>query len=707
MRTLLIDNYDSYTYNVFQLMAAVYGREPVVVRNDDERWPALDLGDFDAVVLSPGPGSPAHPRDVGRCRDVLLRADLPVLGVCLGHQLVGLMSGAAVGPAPQPRHGHITRVRHTGRELFAGLPQDFNAVRYHSLHIRPLLPERLEATAWAEDGVIMAVRHRDRPWWGVQFHLESIGTAYGAELLENFRTHCARAPGRGATARTARPAGELPVAAAAHRAAPTAAGAGTEAQRLLVEQVAVEADAERLFADLFGLDDYAVWLDSAAPGPGQGRFSFLGAPRGRLGEVLSYEVGAGCVSVRTRSHRQCPEPGSIFDVLERRLAERAMPQADLPFDFAGGYVGYFGYELKADAGATKRYQATTPDAMWIFVDRFAVIDHEQGHTYLAALCPPDEVGQAQGWLAAAHLAIAPAVAADRGATMLTTPPPDDDACGGLARDRARYLADIAECQAQLRAGESYEICLTNRKQLRVTGDPLTSYRRLRAVNPAPHAAYLRLGGISILSSSPERFLRIDRDRRVESKPIKGTAPRSADPALDRHLQWSLATDAKTRAENLMIVDLVRNDLGRVCVTNSITVEPLMQVESYATVHQLVSTVRGQLRADVGPVGCVAACFPAGSMTGAPKLRTMDIIDRLEGHARGVYAGALGYFSVCGPADLSTVIRTVVWQGGEATIGTGGAIVLGSDPVAEHEEMLLKLRSVLRAVSAAAAEPQQV
>ncbi|OLE30599.1 MAG: hypothetical protein AUG44_00920 [Actinobacteria bacterium 13_1_20CM_3_71_11] len=300
MRTLLVDNYDSYTYNLFQLMAAVYGRAPVVVRNDDD----IDLAGFDAVVLSPGPGSPAHDRDVGRCRDVLLHAGVPVLGVCLGHQLIGLLSGATVGPAPQPRHGHLTRVRHTGEELFAGLPQDFTAVRYHSLCVDTPLPATLEATAWAEDGVLMALRHRERPWWGVQFHPESIGSDYGAELLENFRRHCVGVP---AAEPVARPA--------TRKAAPD-----TKLE-LLVEQVPVEADTERLFADLFGADRYAVWLDSS---DGEG-FSFLGAPKGPLGEVLTADG---------------PE---IFETLERRLAERAMPVADLPFDFIGGYVGYFGY----------------------------------------------------------------------------------------------------------------------------------------------------------------------------------------------------------------------------------------------------------------------------------------------------------------------------------------------------------------------------
>lgn len=706
MQALLIDNYDSYTYNLHQLIARVTGREPSVLRNDDDRLRTADLSGFDSVVISPGPGHPGHPRDLGFAARLLAAPELPTLGVCLGHQGIALAFGGSVEYAPLPRHGHLTRIGHTGEDLFHGLPQQFTGVRYHSLCVREPLPADLEATAWAEDGVVMGLRHRTLPLWGVQFHPESISTEYGDELLANFtrltREHHDTRPRRSPEPTTARAPETPDVRRGRQEPGPYS---------LLVRTLDGAVDTEAAFSELYSASRYAFWLDSSRTERGLSRFSFLGDASGPLAEVARYRAGAGAVEVTAADGATTRESGDIFDYLERQLIHRQLPGSPgLPFDFTCGYVGYFGYELRSDLGSPSRHTSTEDDAVWVFADRLLAVDHETDTTYLLCLTGSGDTRRdpAERWLDRTEEILAP----------LTVPPPasasvppagraaHDGHTPALPADLApaggedRYLENIAACRRKLHAGESYEICLTDSLYVPGTTDGLSAHLRLRRANPAPYAAFLRLGGTEVVCSSPERFLRIDADGVVETKPIKGTAPRGRTPSEDSRLRLELAANPKTRAENLMIVDLLRNDLGRVCEIGSVQVPRLMHVESYVTVHQLVSTIRGTLAPGISAVGCVRACFPGGSMTGAPKLRTMEIIDELESGPRGIYSGSLGYFGLSGGADLNIVIRTAVRSGGRWRVGAGGAIVLGSDPHEEYEEMLLKAAAPVRAVRSA-------
>jgi para-aminobenzoate synthetase len=699
MSTLLIDNYDSYTYNVFHLLAAACGEEPIVVHNDMVSWKALSRWDFDAIVLSPGPGRPDRWHDFGVCSDILRSSEVPVLGVCLGHQGLGHVLKATVTYAPTVMHGRLSAVKHTGEGLFAGIPQGFDVVRYHSLAVSGSLGEEGREIAWTEDGVVMGIEHTQRPMWGVQFHPESICTEHGHKLFENFYA-LARERERPHRPRLNRPS--VPPRRCRRRSAEDSQVS------LHVRTIEGEAQTEPLFEALFGEAEHAFWLDSASTATKLGQRSFMGSSMGDNRMVLEYDVDEGIVT-RHDAGGTFKENGSFFQVLERELESRAIePPPDPAHGLVGGFVGYIGYECKGDCGASNTHKSDVPDAVQMLANRVIAIDHTTGRTHAIALCVGEEP-DAQDWLDQAEQAVHRALTAPPALfeTGTNVDPPSQPVIFRPGRGREQYLADIARCQSALGAGESYEVCLTDQIHTDAAPDPWQLYRGLRRSNPAPFAAYLKLGELAIVSSSPERFLSVDSARRVMARPIKGTAPRSADPLEDEATRTELQEDEKTFAEHLMIVDLLRNDLGRVCEVDSVRVPELMAIEQYATVHQMISNVVGILEPGRSPVDCVRACFPGGSMTGAPKLRTMEIIDDIEREARGVYSGAIGYFGADGVVDLSIVIRTIVIRarppGGGAkttTIGAGGAIVMQSDPEDEFDEILLKARAPMAAIARA-------
>jgi para-aminobenzoate synthetase len=694
MRTLLVDNHDSYTYNVFHLLAGVSGEEPIVVDNDAVSWRALERWDFDAIVLSPGPGTPGRWHDFCVCDDILRFSEIPVLGICLGHQGLGKMLDGEVRSAPEAMHGRLSKIFHEGDGLFAGIPQGFPVVRYHSLAITGMGPDG-NVCAWADDGVVMGIEHRKRPMWGVQFHPESIATDHGAKLVENF-FELARERKETPVRATKRPDGARP------RNTPVSSEPAPTDTRLLLRSIPGEASTEALFERLFAAEEHAFWLDSTDAPTRLAQSSYLGTSAGRDRCVLEYDVDEGGVRAR-RAEGTAIEPGSIFDVLDREVAARAIERpGEAAPNLLGGFVGYLGYELKADCGSTNVHGSDVPDAVMMLANRIVAVDHVHGRTHVLAVCADDEVEEATAWLDEAEAVARDLIADPPSPTSAADPafgePSDTHVRFDCGRGRRQYLADIDRSQAEMAAGESYEVCLTDQISTTAEPDPFDLYRNLRRSNPAPFAAFLKLGDVAVVSSSPERFLSVDRERRVEARPIKGTTSRSADPAEDAALKAELTSDEKTYAEHLMIVDLLRNDLGIVCEVGSVAVPELMVVEDYATVHQLISTVEGRLPAERSAVECARACFPGGSMTGAPKLRTMEIIDDIEAEARGVYSGAIGYFGLDGVMDLSIVIRTVVLREGRTTIGAGGAIVMQSDPVDEFDEILLKATAPMAAIA---------
>ncbi len=453
---------------------------------------------------------------------------------------------------------------------------------------------------------------------------------------------------------------------------------------------------------------------SAGDSPYPGRWTFAGRDPAA---ILTARRAAGrfrldLQTLRDPQGRPLPDPvvrtwlGDPLEALRDLHAAyghdpAAHPEGRPPF--TGGLVGCLGYGL-AHAVETLHPgppdDLDMPDLIVMVADRILAVDHLAGRATLSAAGRGTDPEEARRDAEAALEAMEA-----RWTGEGPSPPPiriegaDGELGGDVCSQMSprQYMDAVADCRQAILAGRVFEVCLTQRLDMALPGTGWDLYRVLRATNPAPFAAFFRCGGLEVVGASPERFLSLGRDGVAETRPIKGTAPRGMTPVEDRRLRRRLKASAKDRAENVMIVDLARNDLGRVCATGSVQVPELCVVESYPSVHQLVSTVRGRLRPGLDALDLVRACFPGGSMTGAPKIEAMKVIAELEPVARGLYAGALGYLDGGGGLDLAMVIRTAVCTGGRAYFGVGGAVTADSDPAAEYRESLDKARALIRAV----------
>ncbi|KAF9204826.1 Protein phosphatase PP2A regulatory subunit B [Haplosporangium sp. Z 27] len=995
LRTLIVDNYDSYTFNLLQLFDQDQLENVVVIRNDQFTWPHFEqniLPHFDQIILSPGPGRPERTHDFGICTQILKTSHIPIFGVCLGHQGIGWMHGAKVTYGPEPVHGQIAHIKHDSTGIFQGIPQDFEAVRYHSLVIQEQdLPTDLIPTAWCysfpliipnnvnKESVaatmasserasgyksIMGIRHKHLPHHGVQFHPESICTQYGKTMMRNFfyislqfyeqqQSRSGRVqqtlPDHIRTLSVIPTRPTLPI-----KTLPRSLKESSNPYSLIIRALdpTIYPEPESVFSSLFltGPRSKAAswWLDSARQPHPMSRFSFMGGIETRSchSEVAKSRKISGAAQAVTQYstlhkeihlHQYRPQSkdpdvkrikltderandtvvNTFWDWISNTMAgfgrdnvETVLigPQGErrnfeeVPFDFFAGMVGYFGYEMKRESldgystpieqqchclGHAEDNNHCTcdclrqPDASFLLAAQAVVFDHaekriyvlgvvnnlkDQHHQNIGAPIGFENQETCRDWIedvvqSITHLATCDPTATTKRRKSMATAINSGVLRGGepylVKQSRRRrssigvlspckvdvteedYVNAIRESLHHIHEGDSYEICLTTQFRTKLPlyqqkrehdgdetialegGDPAYDlYKILRKLNPAPFSAFLSLptvlshqtsklqhpgqsasstddlvGKLLVLSSSPERFLKIGRKpsdepevvtdstvseytlstRTVEMKPIKGTVAvakgcfcredegcrvddgdNSSDPdqeegsaehgdrcveARRRENQYridSLSKNIKERAENLMIVDLIRNDLAHVCSSKSVRVPYLMNVESYETVHQLVTTVRGELFDHVDSAQAVKACFPPGSMTGAPKLRSVQLLDSLENHVkRGIYSGCIGYIGIPAVAaatryksnlrsngntstkgqrkvrsavDFAVVIRTAVLSVGpsygrdgpttligDLSVGAGGALTILSDANEEWREVLLKSRSVVPSV----------
>ncbi|MCW3490512.1 aminodeoxychorismate synthase, component I [Dethiobacter alkaliphilus] len=460
-----------------------------------------------------------------------------------------------------------------------------------------------------------------------------------------------------------------------------------------VAEITLDRHLDEVFAP-FTEEAYPFWLDSSKPGGQMGRWSFMGSnpflvlkTYGR--RIILEENGA------TREFDANP-----FEVLREQLKRFTLERGDLPFPFIGGAVGFFSYDLGRmveNLPDDTVNDLNTPDIYLGFYSTVIAIDHEENRNYIIASGLPLEGEEAYNKAMDDMAAIKQKIS---GPVILDDPWAEQDITAGEIRTfftPDTYGQAVERIRDYITAGDIYQANMTQRFDAPLKMPPYQLYRRLRQANPAPFAAYLDCGdNFRVFSSSPERYLLLE-DNVVETRPIKGTLPRGKTPEEDQQNAEALLKSEKDRAELVMIIDLERNDLGRVCSYGSVHVPELIVLEKYTTVFHLVSTVRGELAPGKDFVDLLKASFPGGSITGAPKIRAMEIIEELEPVRRGVYTGSIGYVGFDGRADLNIVIRTFINKNDKVHLQAGGGIVFDSQPYPEYQETLHKAKALLKSL----------
>ncbi|GAA4480421.1 aminodeoxychorismate synthase component I [Enteractinococcus fodinae] len=648
---LLIDLHGFTTHILTHQLGAVH-------RVTATELPALNLETYTHIVI-------AHGTDTVDLTQLLSLPQVPVLALGAGYQHLAAAYGhTAVGPS-QPVYGQPVAHHHTATGLFTGVAPQAPLVSYHPLRLTALDTQTFTVHALDDANAVLAYRVKDTNHWGLHADPAALQSSQGSSIIENF---LALAP----TSST--------------RAETSVSGPSTGRHvEVFTRTVAGLLNTPATFRRLQEQASASFWLDSAAAHRGQGDTTIMGTNDGPLAETIRWDVETNELEIHqaTTTHRAT---GDVLEYLETHTWQPIQP-VDMP-GFTGGWVGYLGYEAKQATvdEHTNRWQAPTPDAYWIRPQAFLRYDHHQELTTLFAV-------EDRQLLDALEAALVFGTSSDPDI-------PDQHPPAGQWRLSATAYADrVAQIQTLLHAGQAAGICLTDTFETGgYRGEGLALYERLRVHNPAPYAGYLRFNtfgdALEVLSASPEKFLGVDATGAVESKPIKGTVARSSDPTMDAQVANRMATDPKFQSENLMITDLLRDDLAKVTVPGSVQVPKLMAIETFATVHQLVTTVTGQLRPEISAAAALRAVFPGGSMTGAPKLASLDALESIEAGPRGIYSGAMGWLGDNNTAEFNVIIRSMILADGVLTIGAGGAVVVASQPVEEEQEKRLKAQALL-------------
>ena len=472
---------------------------------------------------------------------------------------------------------------------------------------------------------------------------------------------------------------------------------GSSPQSPLIEELAGPPGALQAF-EILKDRPYSFFLDSGMDPGRLGRYSFMGSD-----PFLVMRSRGDEITLRSQDDEQVIS-GNPFDVLGELLAKYRIESIPTALPFIGGAVGYLGYDLgrfieKLPSSAIDDLQL--PECCLGFYDAVVIFDNLENRVFIAATGLPDSRGGSRASARTRLEQLKHDLAA-------SSPLNEDEDLGHIQSTASPislrsnfthegYVGAVESVREYIKAGDIFQANISQRFEADMPLPPYELYRRLRKINPAPFASYLNFDDLAVVSASPERFLRVHGDL-VETRPIKGTRPRGKNPASDESLARELINSVKDNAEHVMIVDLERNDLGRVCRYGTVKVSELAVLETYATVFHLTSTVEGRLRPEKNIIDLLKATFPGGSITGAPKVRAMEIIDELEPTRRSVYTGSIGYIGFHGNMDLNIVIRTILVKDGKAYFQVGGGVVYDSDPEGEYRETLDKAKALIHALS---------
>lgn len=435
---------------------------------------------------------------------------------------------------------------------------------------------------------------------------------------------------------------------------------------------------------IFQQEHEVIFLDSSKEHKDWGQYSYIVF---NPFKTFRYKSGLYILDNQTKK-------GDPFDMLNKIINEYKVIN-ESRFPFVGGGIGYFSYDLVRDMEKLPELSeeiVDIPTCYFNFYDQVIIYDHQNSQVYVSLLNIFDDGIEKLAYIQ------------NKIHTAKSTAMSNRENCKQFMKTtfkspftRESYMSTIDRMRQYIKDGHIYIANLTHTFKAEVSKEPMAIYGYLRNINPAPFSAYMQLEGFNILSSSPERFLKIQRGY-VETRPIKGTRPRGKNREEDEKNKQALLESEKDKSELLMIVDLERNDLSKVCKPCSVKVEGLFDLEVYATVYHLVATVRGELREDVSAVDCIKACFPGGSITGTPKVRAMEIIEELEPTRRNLYTGCIGYLGFDGNADMNIVIRTILQKDGFAYIGVGGGITWESEASEEYQETLDKAKALFESIN---------